>query len=154
MRLLAQELIQSQPLQQQVKATDNVFITNIRPRLYIANAPTGALRIDIYDESATTLLASSNERTITSLKTLSFAHGRYNFSIDFGAVKNTVYNIRLVGNGYAFGSGTYVAWCRDFDFRVYGTSFTANTTGVNSPFEMEIWRKTTKIRKVPGDVAA
>lgn len=154
MNLLAQELIETQPLEQQIVATDNVLVTNIRPRLYIANSPSGSVRLDIYDEAGTTLLSSSDSRSITGLKTLSYAHGRYNFTLNFGAVKSTVYRVRLVGIGYTFGATDYIAWCRDFDFRVYGKSFTANTTGVNSPFEMEIWRKTTKIRKVPGDVAS
>jgi hypothetical protein len=146
--LLLDEL-RTTPLRQKLNCTETVIVTAIRPHLYVHGSPAGTLRMDIYNAADSTLLASSNSLTITSLKTLAYAHKYYRFDVSWGLVENTIYTIRLVGTGYTFSESAYVGWIKDNgdgDFRKYEATYAGFTEGYNSAFDMEVWNVTDNVR--------
>lgn len=140
-------------LTQKLTTTELVLVAAIRPHIYLEGNPPGSLRVDIYDSSDTTLLKSSEEITIASIKsqagiTENYFHGYIRFLIDWGLAKDTEYSIRLEGvSGYSATATDYVAWCRDFDLRKYTATYSPNE-GFNSAFDMEVWRYNDNVRSV------
>jgi hypothetical protein len=149
MSILVVEELMATPLKQKLTATENDVITALRPHLYIHNSPAGSLRMDIYDSADTTLLKSSETIAISTLKTLAFAHGYFRFNVSWGLVDVTQYTIRLVSTGYTFATSAYVGWVKDVgdsDYRKYAATYSGNTIGYNSAFDLEIWKVTDNVR--------
>jgi len=144
MDLIVTEVKEGIPLRQRIKATDNQFISVIRPWIYIQGAPGGDIRLEVFDALDTTLIATSNEVSVATIKTAfdasdNFTHGVFRFDIEFGAVRDVEYWIRMNGvNGYTFGSSDFAAWNKDFDLKIYDADF-APSNGGSSAFLMEIW---------------
>ncbi len=140
-------------LTQKLTATENVIVAALRPHILIFGSPPGSLRVDIYDSSNTTLLKSSEEITITSIKsqasiTEDYFHGYIRFNVDWGLSKDTEYSIRLEGvSGYTFSANDFIGWCRDFDTRKYTANYSPNT-GFSSAYDMEVWRQNDNVRSV------
>lgn len=136
---------------QKITATENVIVSAIRPHIYIEDTPPGSLRVDIYNAANDTLLKSSEEITIASIKsqagiTETYFHGYIRFNIDWGMSEGTEYTIRLEGvSGYTFAASDFIGWCKDFDLRKYTASYQSNN-GYSSAFDLEVWKQSDNVR--------
>lgn len=138
-KLLVHELGTS--LFQQITVGSNrLDVEAIRPHLYLHASPSGSLQVQIQDTNGK-IVAQSNTRTITSMKTLAYAHKFFLFSIKASLKPNETYRIALVASGgYSFSESAYVGWCNGFDSRThlasYGVPF-----GTRAPLDFELWTK-------------
>jgi hypothetical protein len=140
MLLYTHELITT--LQQGLKAQRDVFVTAIRPHLYVAGGPAGTLQIVIRDAADTVTIASSNNVTITSINTVDFFHGYIKFDINAALKQGNEYIIRLQSSGYSlvdiFSDG--VGWCNDWDLRKYQPEDSLLPfPEASAPFDLEVW---------------
>lgn len=125
---------------QVVTPDEKVFVVAIRPHLYIHGAPSGNIKVQIQDTNGL-LIAESSTQTITSLKTLTYAHGYVKFDLDANLTDESSYRIVVVcGGGYAFSESAYVGVCRDWDNTKTTLGYTSNGA-YTSPLDIEIWHR-------------
>lgn len=129
----------------------NLLIRSVRPHLYVHNAPSGSLAVEIR-ESGGSLRATSETLTIAAIKTgfssLDFDHGyvRFNFEEGVGLAASTNYLVRLISSGgYTFSEASYVGWCKDFDLRKVDADYAPNS-GYNSALDVELWQRARVVR--------
>lgn len=137
MKLVVHELITT--LSQQVTATKNFNLSNIRPHIYKHGSPSGSLQILIEDIN-NKLVASSNIIAISSLSTLAYAHKYYKFDVITPIKLGGIYKITLKGISYTFSESAYIGWCLDYDLRKYTATYSPNA-GIKSAFDFEGWEE-------------
>jgi len=130
-------------LYQEITIGDHdIFTYAMRPHLYIHNAPSGSLTMQIRDANKR-LIEASETITIATMRTafsnVAYIHSDFRFLIDAPLKKNTNYFIYLVpSGGYSFSESNYIGWCNDFDLRKVTADY-ASPVGYNSPLLLEIW---------------
>lgn len=125
---------------QVITPTDPIFLYAIRPHLYIHGSPAGTVNVQLQDDNGL-VIAESTPVTITSLKTLTYAHAYYRFFITANLIENITYRIAVVcGGGYSFSESAYVGVCHDWDNTKAALSYTADTS-IEKPLDIEIWER-------------
>lgn len=125
---------------QAIKPTENIFVVAIRPHLYIHGTPAGTVKVQIQDGNGR-VVAESNSLTITSLKSLSYAHKYYKFDIYSSLIKDVSYRIAVVcGGGYSFNESAYVGVCHDWDNTKSSLEYTP-VSDFEKPLDIEIWQR-------------
>jgi len=132
---------------QEIKPTQNINLAAIRPHLYLHNAPSGKVRVEVQDENGR-LIKASAKQTITDLKTLAFAHGYHKFDIDTPLIKDIKYRIAVVtSDGYTFAESAYIGVCKDWDDEKTNQSYSPNNQ-FDAPLDFELWERTSDMREL------
>lgn len=125
---------------QSIKANSNMFVVSLRPHLKITGAPSGTVKVQIQDENGRVIVESS-ALTITSLKTLAYAHKYIDFQIQANLAKDVFYRLAVVcGGGYSYSNTDYVAVCLDWDNPKTEVTYSPST-GLNGALDFEIWER-------------
>ena len=146
MQLILQELGISAPFDELVQTITapsdrDLTVTAIRPHLYKHNAPSGNLKLQILDSTATTVIAESEEILITDISAANYFHGYVRFYIDARLAKGTDYVCRLLSTGgYSFSESDYIGLCLDYDLAKYAKSYTPGNN-YETAYDLEIWEK-------------
>lgn len=136
---LLEEILRTN-LTQQLTVTKDTDIVAIRPKLYVAGAPGGNVKVQILDSNGE-LKNESSTVNISTFSTLNFAHKYFQFDVNSPVKEDEVIQIRIVaGGGYAPTESVYVSWLLDFDLRKYTATYSPSTGG-SSPFDLEVWTK-------------
>lgn len=122
---------------QEIKMLDDVNLKHIRPKIYKKGTPAGSLKLNIKDQDGH-LISSSNTVLISAISDFNFAHGYLRFDITTPLKKDLIYQIELVGVGYAFSEEDHVGFCRDFDLKKVTANFSPSC-GINSALDIELW---------------
>lgn len=132
-------------LSQKMIATKNQTIVHIKPHIYISNNPIGGLRLDVYDVDSATLIQSSNELSVASIKsqaeiTEPYFHGYIRFDFNgFSILEDQEIEVRLLGvNGYTFSGINFISWASDYDLQRYSRSFII-TSNLEAPLDLELY---------------
>ena len=123
-----------------ITPTSPVFVYAIRPHLYIHGSPAGTVTVQIQDDMGR-VVQEATPLTITTLKTLAYAHGYFRFLMSANLAQDATYRIAVVcGGGYSFSESAYVGVCHDWDNTKATLSYTANGS-FEKPLDIEIWEK-------------
>jgi len=125
---------------QEIVPLENLFLSAIRPHLYIHNAPAGDIKLRLTDGNDK-LISESTGIVLTTLKSLAFAHGYYTFDLNTPLAKGLTYRLYFTGfNGYSFSESAYVGVCKDWDSEKTTQTYLHND-GTNAPLDFETWVK-------------
>lgn len=142
MTLIIHEL-KAAGLTQTVTPERNTIVTAIRPHIYRHLAPTGSLKLELYDDSDV-LVAESENVEIPDIGTMDYFHGYVRFYINAYLKKDVEYTIKLVGeDGYTFNESAFCGWANGFDLAKYPIT-TTPTNSMQYPLDLEIWERTEK----------
>lgn len=146
MKLLVEELGRTLSIiKQKITVGDrDIVIKAIRPHLYKHLNPTGNLILYIYDAAGSTLLATSETLSMTTIHTTGFSsanygHGDVRFYINAVLLKNTSYQVWLGSSGgYTYSASAFYGWCNDWDLAKVNKDYTP-ASDFQSAFLMEFW---------------
>jgi hypothetical protein len=138
MKLIVSEL-KTELLYQAVIPSKSIQIAVIRPHIYIHNAPSGYLFLQILDVN-NQVIVESNHVSIVTINPFGFYHGYIQFDINLYVKKNTQYRILLSSSGYTFNESAYVGWCNDYDLAKYSMDYVP-VSNIYNPLDLEIWYK-------------
>ena len=125
---------------QEIVPLSNMFLTGIRPHLYIHGAPSGSVKVRITDVNDR-LISESAGVSIGTLKALTYAHGWWLFDLNTPLRKGETYRIYITGfSGYSFAESDYIGVCKDWDSEKTDQTYSPNDE-LNAPLDFETWVK-------------
>ncbi|RTL05230.1 hypothetical protein EKK58_08765 [Candidatus Dependentiae bacterium] len=125
---------------QPIRAAEPMFIVALRPHLYIHGSPSGTVKVQILDTNNRVVTESSSV-SISTLKTLDYAHKYYRFDLSANLSQDTSYKLAVVcEGGYSFSESAYVGVCLDWDNRKSSVGYSPSTS-YEQPLDIEVWER-------------
>jgi hypothetical protein len=141
MRLVVHELVTE--LSQTLKPSKHTNVCAIRPHLYIHNAPSGSLKVQIKTSDGV-LISESEELVITEITDAVYFHGYVRFDIKAFLMRDIEYQVCVVGaDGYSFSESAYCGVCNDYDLKKYEAEY-EQSAGLSAPLDIEVWALSSK----------
>jgi len=136
-------------LNQIIKLTADVNLTNIRPHIYRRQTPAGSLKVQIFNQKGF-LVSESNTVNISQIGVggvinSDFAHGNVQFDIETPLKKDRTYRIGLLAfNGYTFTDTAHIGFVKaNPDFTKVPKAF---ITG--NELDIELWGRDQVTREI------
>ena len=136
--------VRSTALKQRITLSRDANLVFIRPHILRSGTPSGNVKVQLFDQSGQ-LIRESAEVVISTIGTLSNAHGYVRFSTPFVLRKDLSYEIGIIGaSGYTYSDTAHIGFIRaNNDFRKV-----TNDVPGSLEFDIELWERNTMTREV------